>query len=65
MKELERLQAQNKILREMLEAFIEATNPDTEIVVFSAAKTLHIRMKSIAMLKRIDDFSAKRIAALT
>jgi len=65
MKELARLQAQNKILREMIDAFIDATNSSPENVAFSAQKTLHIRMKSIALLKRIDDFSAKRLLAGT
>ena len=41
MQELERLRAQNKILREMLEAFIDATNSSPENVGFLAAKTLH------------------------
>jgi hypothetical protein len=62
MKELARLHAQNKILRELVEAFIDATNPSPENVAFSAQKTLHIRMKSIALLKRMDDFSAKRLS---
>ena len=65
MKELARLQAQNKILREVIDAFIDATNPSPENMEFSAKKTLHIRMKSIALLKRIDDFSTKRLSAGT
>ena len=65
MKELERLRAQNKILREILEAFIESTNSNPENLEVLAKKTLHIRIKSIALLKQIDDFNTKRIAALT
>lgn len=65
MKELERLNAQNKILRDLLDAFIKATKPTSENMEFSATKMLHVRQQSIAMLKRIDDFSIKRIAVLT
>lgn len=60
MKERERLQAQNRILRELLETFIDATNPDH--IELSIPKILHIRMKSISLLKRIDDFDTKRFS---